>query len=214
MCIRDSRSFGVTHQIVDDPAVRRRQPVSYTHLDVYKRQELSIGNNPLYLVMGKANVLVVLDNSNSMDEDASGAAVGSASANSKSEVARGVVRNLTDLYRNRINMGLMAYRQNTPQSYQLHNSPYDASYNPANYDPAWTGARASATNKKYRMPNPTSAGHFVYYNVALPFYSTANYANAFCYSNTADASGDFGGGIIPGAWDNYRCLDVYKRQSP
>jgi type IV pilus assembly protein PilY1 len=47
------------------------------------RAELTIGNNPLYLVMGKANVLVVLDNSNSMDEDASGAAVGSNVPNSK-----------------------------------------------------------------------------------------------------------------------------------
>ena len=77
------------------------------------RAELIIGNNPLYLVMGKANVLVIIDNSNSMDEDASGAAVGSSAASSKSEVARGVVRNLTDLYRNRVYMGLMAYRQNS-----------------------------------------------------------------------------------------------------
>ena len=92
------------------------------------RAELIIGNNPLYLVMGKANVLVVLENSNSMDEDASGAAVGSSSPTSKSEMARSVVRNLTDLYRNRVNMGLMAYRQNAPDSMQLHNSPYDASF--------------------------------------------------------------------------------------
>ncbi|HRD96706.1 MAG TPA: PilC/PilY family type IV pilus protein [Rubrivivax sp.] len=172
------------------------------------RAELIIGNNPLYLVMGKANVLVVLDNSNSMDEDASGAAVGSASPNSKSEMARSVVRNLTDLYRNRVNMGLMAYRQNAPDSMQLHNSPYDASYDSNNYDPGWNGARASANHKKYRMPNPTSAGNFVYYNVALPFYSAANYNNAFCYSNTADASADFGGGVIPGSWDNYRCFQT------
>ena len=61
--------------------------------------ELTIGNNPLYLVMGKANVLVVLDNSNSMDEAASGAAVGSNHPDSKSEIARGVVRSLTDTYR-------------------------------------------------------------------------------------------------------------------
>lgn len=175
------------------------------------RAELIIGNNPLYLVMGKANVLVIIDNSNSMDEDASGAAVGSGTAASKSEMARSVVRNLTDVYRNRVNMGLMAYRQNTPGSYQLHNSPYDALYGgdetpPTSlWNPGWTGARSSTT-KKYRMPNPTSPGNFIYYNVALPFYSTSNYNNAFCYSNTADASGDFGGGVIPPSWDNYRCF--------
>jgi type IV pilus assembly protein PilY1 len=170
------------------------------------RAELIIGNNPLYLVMGKANVLVILDNSNSMDEDASGAAVGSASASSKSEVARGVVRNLTDLYRNRVNMGLMAYRQNTPNSSQLHNSPYDVSYDPLHYVPTWTGARSSGTNKKYRMPNLTSPGDFVYYNVALPMYDGTNQGTAFCYSTTADASGDFGGGVAPPSWDTYRCF--------
>lgn len=171
---------------------------------------LVIGNNPLYLVMGKANVLVIIDNSNSMDEAASGAAVGSAAANSKSEIARGVVRNLTDIYRNRVNMGLMAYRQNTPEEMHLHNSPYDVLYGDKNppatlYDPAWTGARSSTT-KKYRMENPTSADNYIYYNVALPFYSNSNSGNAFCYSTTADASGDFGGGLIPANWDSYRCF--------
>ena len=174
------------------------------------RAELIIGNNPLYLVMGKANVLVIIDNSNSMDEDASGAAVGSAAANSKSEIARGVVRNLTDVYRNRVNMGLMAYRQNTPAANHLHNSPYDALYGgdvtpPTSlYDPGWTGARSSTT-KKYRIPNPTLADNYIYYNVALPFYSGSKENTAFCYSNTADASGDFGGGLIPANWDQYRC---------
>ena len=171
--------------------------------------ELTIGNNPLYLVMGKANVLVVLDNSNSMDEAASGAAVGSNHPDSKSEIARGVVRSLTDTYRSRVNMGLMAYRQSTANTkHFLHNSPYDASYNPANYDPAWTGDRASQTHKRYRMANPVSAGDYIHYNVALPFYSTSNYSNAFCYSPDADASNNFSEGENPstGPWDNYRCF--------
>ena len=61
--------------------------------------------------MGKANVLVTLDNSNSMDEAPNGSAVGSNNAASKSEIARGVIRSLTDTYRSRVNMGLMTYRQ-------------------------------------------------------------------------------------------------------
>ena len=36
----------------------------------------------------KPNVLLMLDNSNSMDEDVDGAAVGSDAGNSKSEIAR------------------------------------------------------------------------------------------------------------------------------
>ena len=169
---------------------------------------LSIGNNPLYLVMGKANVLVVLDNSNSMDEAASGAAVGSNNAASKSEIARGVVKGLTDTYRSRVNMGLMAYRQNTPTSHHLHNSPYDVSYDPDTYNSSWTGSRSSATNKKYRLANPSSPGNYIYYNVALPFYSTSNSGNAYCYSTTANAANNFNNGENPstGPWDNYRCF--------
>lgn len=172
------------------------------------RAEISIGNNPLYLVTGKANVLVVLDNSNSMDEAPNGAATGSNNAASKSEIARGVVRGLTDTYRNRVNLGLMAYRQNTPSSYHLHNSPYDVSYDPAHFNAGWTGARASATNKRFRTPNPTSAGHFIYYNVALPYYSSSNQGNAFCYSTSANAANDFKNGeVYPGGpWDSYRCF--------
>jgi type IV pilus assembly protein PilY1 len=72
------------------------------------RADLSIGNNPLYLVAAKANVLMVLDNSNSMDEGPTGEAKGSNSAESKSEIARSVIRSMTDTYRNRLNMGLMS----------------------------------------------------------------------------------------------------------
>ncbi|MEO7242546.1 MAG: PilC/PilY family type IV pilus protein [Variovorax sp.] len=168
---------------------------------------LPIGNNPLYLVSGKANVLLTLDNSNSMDEDASGAAVGSNNAVSKSEIARSLMRTLTDTYQGRINMGLMSYLQNAPGASNLHNSPYDASYDPAHYNPAWTGDRASQTNKRFRIPNATSAGDFIYYNVALPFYSGSNDGNAFCYSPT---SVPFNNGENPasGPWDTYRCFQT------
>ncbi len=164
---------------------------------------LPIGNNPLYLVSGKANVLITLDNSNSMDEDASGAAVGSNSPQSKSEIARGVVRTLSDDYKNRINMGLMTYRQNKPVANYLHNSPYDASFDPATYDPAWTGARASATHKRFRIPNTTSPGEYIYFNVNLPYYNTSNDGTAFCYSSSANAANDF---IDSNGWDAYRCF--------
>lgn len=166
---------------------------------------LPIGNNPLYLVSAKANVLVVLDNSNSMDEDASGAAVGSNSANSKSEIARGVVRVLADDHKNRINLGLMSYKQNAPSGSYLHNSPYDASHDPATYDPSWAGARDSATHKRFRTPNTSSAGKYVYYNVALPFYAGSSQGSRFCYSPTANA---FNNGENPasGPWDTYRCF--------
>ena len=167
------------------------------------RAALVIGNNPLYLVMGKANVLMVLDNSNSMDEAPNGQAVGSYNAASKSEIARSVIRSLTDTYRSRVNMGLMAYRQSAPASYALHTSPYDASFDPLTYDPAWTGARASAAHKRFRVANPTSPGDYVYYNVALPFYAPGSQGNQFCYSSTANASNDF---IDANGIDTYQCF--------
>jgi type IV pilus assembly protein PilY1 len=174
---------------------------------------LALSQVPLFVTSGsKANVLLILDNSNSMDENASGAAVGGTSPNSKSEIARTVAKSLVSTYTNKINMGLMAYKQDANTLQYLHNSPYDASYNPANYDPAFTGNRSSTT-KKFRMPNPTSAGNYIYYNVALPFYAGSNQGNGFCYSNTADASANAGHpdgfwqltDSVNGPWDTYRC---------
>lgn len=165
----------------------------------------TISDSPLFLtVAGKANVLVILDNSNSMDEAPNGSAVGSHHAASKSEIARTVLRQLVTDYQGKINMGLMAYRQNTPASYHLHNAYYDVSYDPADYNPAHTGPRASPT-KRFRVPNPVSPGNFIHYNIALPMYSSSNLGNAFCYSPTA--SFDNGAEVYPGGpWDTYRCF--------
>lgn len=172
---------------------------------------LSLSQAPLYVTSPqKANILLVLDNSNSMDEDASGAAVGSASANSKSEIARTAAKSIVTNYTGLINLGLMAYQQNTSggdavRIQQLHNSPYDVSYNPSNYNAAFTGSRNSST-KRYRIANPTSAGNFIHYNVALPFYSGSNQGNGFCFSQTAVF--DNGSETYPGGpWDSYRCYN-------
>lgn len=163
----------------------------------------SVSQVPLFLTPGgKANILVVLDNSNSMDEDATGAAVGSASASSKSEIARGVIKDLITTYTGQLNMGLMAYQQSNIEPRQLHNSPYDISFDPANYDPTFVGARDSLTKKNKLV---TSTGTTVYFNINLPYYSKFNDGTAFCYSTTADF--DNGGETAgSGPWDTYRCF--------
>lgn len=131
---------------------------------------VSIPDSPIFVVAdNKPNVLLVLDNSNSMDESATGAAVGSNSPESKSIIARSVIANLITEYEGRISLGLMAYKQNDPSGSYLHNSPYDASYDPLNYKPNHTDGRDSK-NKKFRQVNPSSSADYVYYNVALPFY--------------------------------------------
>lgn len=180
---------------------------------------LSLSQVPLFVTSGqKANVLLVIDNSNSMDEDASGAAAacvstlcGSASPLSKSEIARNAAKSIVTNYTGKINLGLMAYQQYTSGGnavvlQQLHNSPYDVSYNPANYNASYTGSRDSLT-KRYRVPNPTSAGNYIHYNVALPFYAGSNQGNGFCFSQTADF--DNGSETYPGGpWDSYRCYNT------
>ncbi|MBV5326178.1 MAG: hypothetical protein JZU65_00865, partial [Chlorobium sp.] len=142
----------------------------------------------------KPNVLFILDNSNSMDEDVDGAAVGSNAANSKSEIARNAMKIIIANNKDSMRFGLMAYRQTGVQLYHLHNSPYYASYDPATYKPA---ADPNALDPTYgNMPiykspnintkrslNPTDPGRYIYYDTALPYYSSSNQGNAFCYSS-------------------------------
>ncbi len=167
--------------------------------------ELIIHHSPLFLTnKQKANVLVIMDNSNSMDESANGSAVGGTDPNSKSEIARNAVSDLITEYTGKINMGLMAYQQSGVSLRHLHNSPYDASFDPANYDPSYTGDRDSTT-KRFRTPNLSSPGNFIYYNIALPFYASSNQSDRYCYTTTADF--DNGSETYPaGPWDSYRCF--------
>lgn len=186
---------------------------------------LVLSNAPLFVTTtAKANVLLMFSNANNMDEDPTGLAVGSASAASKSEIARTAARSLVANYTGKINMGLMAYQQQNVVAQWLNQSPYDASYNPANYDASFAGPRASIT-KKFKTPNPTSPNasgacttsngtqvDCVYYNVNLPFYSGAPNGSLFCYSTTA--AFDNGSETYPGGpWDNYKCYAVKKGTS-
>lgn len=179
-----------------------------------------ISDFPLVLSSSaKANTLIILDNSNSMDEAPNGSAVGSFSASSKSEIARGIIKQLLVDYQDKVNLGLMSYRINTPSNQQIHNSPYDASYNPANYNPAFTGNRSSTTKKYMATLNYTvSSTNYstkVYYNVALPFYAGSNQGTQFCYSSTANAAanatypdGFHNTETTSGPWDSYSCYKI------
>jgi type IV pilus assembly protein PilY1 len=178
---------------------------------------LTLSQQPLFIATAaRPNVLLLLANSNSMDEDATGLAVGSASPNSKSEIARGVAKNLVATYTNTLNMGLMAFQQLTTggdpvRLYNVHSSPYDVSFDPANYDPTWTGAR-TGPKRRFKAPNVSWAGHDIYYNVNLPYYDPANQGTAFCYSRTAHAFNN-GENPVTGPWDNYRCFRIKNSTS-
>lgn len=180
---------------------------------------LSLAQTPLFLASNTPpNVMVLYGNSNSMDEQADGQAVGSANSNSKSEITRNAVKNLISNYQGKINMGLMAYAQNNIALNDLSNSPYDASYNPNNYNPNWTGSRTSSTNKKFRIVNPSNTNNYIYYNVALPSYGPvqSNKANdtLFCFTTDTRSKAFSNGEKIvnnnindpsSGPWLSYNC---------
>jgi type IV pilus assembly protein PilY1 len=90
---------------------------------------------PFIDFQARPNILIILDNSNSMDEDFYGNAVGSFSPASKSSVARRVIRDLATQLKDRLRIGLITYNLKTASSYHLQNMAYFASFSPASYCP-------------------------------------------------------------------------------
>jgi type IV pilus assembly protein PilY1 len=96
---------------------------------------LHAADTDVFTVSVKPNVLVILDNSNSMDEDFFGNAVGSFSSSSKSVVGKKVLIDLINAYVNPMRIGLMSYRLPSSSKQYLHNSAYFVSYEPKSYCP-------------------------------------------------------------------------------
>ncbi|GEP31196.1 hypothetical protein TPL01_23340 [Sulfuriferula plumbiphila] len=173
---------------------------------------VTISNTPLYLgTSAPPNVLLTLSNAQNMDENGNpangipiGAAIGGSSPDSKSEIARGVIRNLGSSYAGQINLGLMTFKQYTPSPLYLYNSLYDASYNPANYAAPPPYVAKNATTKNYRIANPADTANYIYYNWASPFYDSGLYPYNFCYSDTAR----FDNTTNISSYDNYRCFNT------
>jgi type IV pilus assembly protein PilY1 len=98
--------------------------------------EISYGDDSdFFTAQVNPNVLIILDNSNSMDEDFWGSAVGSYSPSSKSVVGKKALNNILADFRTRLRVGLMAYQVSGVSSNYLHNSPYFVSYDPKSYCP-------------------------------------------------------------------------------
>jgi Tfp pilus tip-associated adhesin PilY1 len=92
---------------------------------------------PFVQVGMEANVLIILDNSNSMDEDFNGNAAGSYNPISKSVNARVALQNMVTSNATALRAGLMTFALPTSGvgSYLIYNSPYFASYDPQSYCP-------------------------------------------------------------------------------
>ena len=75
--------------------------------------QLTLSNVPLFLTSTtKPNVLVVYDNSQSMDATMAGKLIAGSDPNTRSNIARGVIRNTITTYRTNFRWGIMSFRYN------------------------------------------------------------------------------------------------------
>ncbi|MEE9911465.1 MAG: hypothetical protein K4571_07045 [Deltaproteobacteria bacterium] len=82
------------------------------------------------------NILIVLDNSQSMDEDFMGNAVNPYASESKLVAAKKQLQAIVNKYAGQMRIGLMTYKLPTVSSYYVHNSPYFVSHEPKSYCPS------------------------------------------------------------------------------
>ncbi|MCL2308103.1 MAG: PilC/PilY family type IV pilus protein [Proteobacteria bacterium] len=119
---------------------------------------LQIADVPSLSVSGSApNVLLVMDNSNSMDMAPDGSTSWSSDPASRSYIARAAARQIIADYGSKMNIGLMAYQQNSdPQ-------PYKAALKTFIKDVSFA---SSAGGRTASVPNPWRTTNRVYYNPA------------------------------------------------
>ncbi len=93
------------------------------------------GEEGLFTGAVKPNVLIILDNSNSMDEDFLGNAVGSWNKDSKAAAGKRVLTNLVNTYAGPMRIGLMTYKLPSVDKNYIGNASYFVSYDPRSYCP-------------------------------------------------------------------------------
>jgi type IV pilus assembly protein PilY1 len=89
----------------------------------------------LFTTQANANILIILDNSNSMDEDFWGNAVGSYSPASKSVVGKKALRDIMNRLSDKVRLGLMTYTLSGVSAQHLQNLQEFVSYDPKSYCP-------------------------------------------------------------------------------
>lgn len=82
------------------------------------------------------NVLLILDNSQSMDEDFLGNAICAWRTSSRLVEGKRALRALVTNYADQMRLGLMTYKLPSVSAYHLHNAAYFASYEPKSYCPS------------------------------------------------------------------------------
>ncbi len=137
------------------------------------------------------NVLIILDNSNSMDEDFYGNAVGSYSPASKTVVAKVALRSMINKLKKKLRIGLMTYRlPNGIDAYHIHNSPYFVSYNPQSYCPSHSSVCLDNTSKTCNEDSDCNSGSCVDPCVKYCQTLDMNYGSV-CESQCQNGNSDF-----------------------
>jgi len=81
------------------------------------------------------NIMIILDNSQSMDEDFSGNVVGPWATKSRLLEAKRAIQAIVDKYKSTMRIGLMTYKLADVTNYAIHNNTYFTSYDPKSYCP-------------------------------------------------------------------------------
>jgi len=129
--------------------------ISIAAISLFLPASVTADESDIFMSSIQPNVLFILDNSNSMDEDFYGNALGSYATGSKSVEARRSLISIVSTYVNNMRMGLMTYSLPSSSKMYIHNSGYFISYDPRSYCPnppsdctnyCITGNVASKTN--------------------------------------------------------------------
>ena len=89
----------------------------------------------LFTISVKPNVLLILDNSNSMDQDFIGNGICSWATGSRSVEGKNALAGIVNAYIEKMRLGLMTYKLPSATKYNLHGAVYFCSYVPKSYCP-------------------------------------------------------------------------------
>lgn len=89
----------------------------------------------LFTISVKPNVLLILDNSNSMDQDFIGNAICSWATGSRSVEGKKALTGVVNTYVEKMRLGLMTYKLPSATKYNLHGAVYFCSYVTKSYCP-------------------------------------------------------------------------------
>ena len=117
---------------------------------------------PLFLAPAiKPNVMVILDNSESMDATMAGKVINGNDPSTRGNIARGILRSMLTSYRDSFNFGLTSFRTTATSLYNTHAYYFGNSTTMVYTNDCVNGISASNANRRC-IANPQPANGFAY----------------------------------------------------